>query len=67
MGGGERLRVPGLVKGANRRPAGGLAAFHNCIGRRRGRGGDTSAKAADIIIRGANPWATPIKNAYWQA
>ena len=64
---GERLRVPGFIKGTNSKMVAGFVAFYNCIRRHPGRGGDTPARAAGIIIRGVNPWATLIKNAYWQA
>ena len=64
---GERLRVPGFIKGTNSKLVAGFVAFYNCIRRHLGLGGDTPAKAAGIIIKGVNPWATLIKNAYWQA
>ena len=60
---GERLRIPGLVKGPNSRPVAGFVAFYNCIGRHPCKGGDTPAKAAGIIIKGVNPRAALIKNA----
>ena len=64
---GERLRIPGFVKGTNSKPVAGFVAFYNCIRRRLGLGGDTPAKAAGIITKGVNSWATLITNAYWQA
>ena len=64
---GEQLRVPGFIKGTNSKLVAGFVASYNCIRRHPGLGGDTPARAAGIIIRGVNPWATPIKNAYWQA
>ena len=64
---GERLGVPGFIKGASSKMAAGFAAFYNYIRRHLGPGGDTPAKEAGIIIKGANPWATLIKNAYRQA
>ena len=63
---GERLRIPGFVRGTNSKLVAGFVAFYNCIRRRLRLGGDTTAKAAVIIIK-VNPWATLIKNAYWQA
>ena len=64
---GEWLRIPWFIKGTNSRPVAGFVAFYNCIRRHLGLGGDTPAKAAGIIIKGASPRATLIKNAYWQA
>ena len=61
---GERLWIPGFVKGTNSKLAAGFVALYDCIRRHLGLGGDTPAKAAGIITKGANPWATLIKNAY---
>ena len=64
---GERLRIPGLIKGTSSKLVAGFVAFYNCSRRRLGLGGDTPAKAAGIIIKGANPRAALINNAHWQA
>jgi len=66
---GERLRIPEFTKGANSKLVAGFVAFYNCIRQHLGPGDDAPAKAAGIIIiiKGANPWAALIKNAYWQA
>ena len=63
----ERLRIPGFLKSSSSRLIAGYVAFYNCIRRHMGLGGGrTPARAAGIIIKGANPWATLIRNAYWQ-
>ena len=63
----ERLRIPGFLKSSSSRLIAGYVAFYNCIRRHMGLGGGfTPARAAGIIIKGANPWATLIRNAYWR-
>ena len=63
----ERLRVPRFIKKLDSHLVAGFVVFYNCIRRHMGLGGATPAKAAGIIIKGANPWSTLITSAYWQA
>ena len=63
----ERLRIPRFIKSKDGRLVVALVASYNCIRRRMALDGKTPAEAAGIIIQGANPWATLIKNAYWSS
>lgn len=63
----ERLRVPRFIKKLDSKLVAGFVTFYNCIRRHIGLGGCTPATAAGIIIKGANPWSTLIRNAYWCA
>ena len=63
----EQLRIPGFLKSMDSKLIAGFVAFYNCIRRHMGLDGKTPATAAGIIVRGPNPWATLIKNAYWHA
>ena len=63
----ERFRVPRFIKKLDSKLVAGFVAFYNCIRRHMALGGDTPAAAAGIIIKGANPWSTLIKSAYWDA
>ena len=63
----ERLRIPRFIKSKHSNLVLAFAAFRNCIRRHMALDGRTPAEAAGIIIQGANPWATLIKNAYWSS
>lgn len=63
----ERLRIPRFIKSKDSKLVLAFVAFYNCIRRHMALDGKTPAEAAGIIIQGANPWATLIKNAYWSS